>query len=185
MDVGGSCRASQRTFRNTLIFVAPDEPSLGNARQVVGKALAWRSIVNDERLVAPFDAGNVTAQHEVMALTPAEKQRRYRQRQSALVRSRPDAVEAELLQQFERCEHGELGLSDEQRLALADKLADLARLYLGRAQELGRMAQKVRYGHINDKVKLSEEEIQKLSPMRRPIVNKPLGIPTAPGSCRP
>src|SRR5215467_7379340 len=30
--------------------------------------------------------------------------------------------------------------------------------------------------HVNDKVKLSEEEIQKLSPMRRPIVNKPLGI---------
>jgi len=30
--------------------------------------------------------------------------------------------------------------------------------------------------HVNDKVKLGEEEIQKLSPMRRPIVNKPLGI---------
>ena len=30
--------------------------------------------------------------------------------------------------------------------------------------------------HVNDKVKLSEEEIQKLSPMRRPSVNKPLGI---------
>jgi arylformamidase len=30
--------------------------------------------------------------------------------------------------------------------------------------------------HVNDKVKLSEEEIQKLSPMRRLIVNKPLGI---------
>jgi arylformamidase len=30
--------------------------------------------------------------------------------------------------------------------------------------------------HVNDKVKLSEEEIEKLSPMRRPIVNKPLGI---------
>src|SRR5262249_16749540 len=30
--------------------------------------------------------------------------------------------------------------------------------------------------HVNDKVKLCEEEIQKLSPMRRPIVNKPLGI---------
>jgi hypothetical protein len=30
--------------------------------------------------------------------------------------------------------------------------------------------------HVNDKVKLSEEEIQKLSPMRRSIVNKPLGI---------
>src|SRR5262249_49316056 len=30
--------------------------------------------------------------------------------------------------------------------------------------------------HVNDKVKLSEEEIQNLSPMRRSIVNKPLGI---------
>src|SRR6266566_4248190 len=30
--------------------------------------------------------------------------------------------------------------------------------------------------HVNDKVKLSEEEIQKLSPMRRPVMNKPLGI---------
>ena len=30
--------------------------------------------------------------------------------------------------------------------------------------------------HVNDKVKLSEEEVEKLSPMRRPIVNKPLGI---------
>jgi arylformamidase len=30
--------------------------------------------------------------------------------------------------------------------------------------------------HVNDKVKLTEDEILKLSPMRRPIVNKPLGI---------
>src|SRR5262249_57948710 len=30
--------------------------------------------------------------------------------------------------------------------------------------------------HVNDKVKLSEEEMQKLSPMRRPIGNKPLCI---------
>jgi hypothetical protein len=30
--------------------------------------------------------------------------------------------------------------------------------------------------HVNDKVKLSEEEIQTLSPMRRPIIDKPLGI---------
>ena len=30
--------------------------------------------------------------------------------------------------------------------------------------------------HVNDKAKLSEEEIQELSPIRRPIVNKPLGI---------
>jgi hypothetical protein len=39
--------------------------------------------------------------------------------------------------------------------------------------------------HVNDKVKLSEEEIQKLSPMRRPIVNKPLGIAYGTGVCRP
>jgi hypothetical protein len=44
------CRASQRGFRNTLIFVAADEGSLGNAREVMRKALAWRSIVDDERL---------------------------------------------------------------------------------------------------------------------------------------
>ena len=30
--------------------------------------------------------------------------------------------------------------------------------------------------HVNDKVKLSEDEIEKLSPMRRPIVNKLPGI---------
>ena len=30
--------------------------------------------------------------------------------------------------------------------------------------------------HVNNKVKLTEDEIQNLSPMRRSIVNKPLGI---------
>jgi hypothetical protein len=68
------CRASQRTLRNTLIFVAPDESSLGNARQVVRKALAWRSIVNDERLVQQLtqaqvkDAGEKAKSHEDAAL---------------------------------------------------------------------------------------------------------------------
>ena len=44
------CRASQRRFRNTLLFVAPDEAQLGNAREVMRKALAWKSIVDDGRL---------------------------------------------------------------------------------------------------------------------------------------
>ncbi|MBX6376760.1 MAG: ATPase, partial [Acetobacteraceae bacterium] len=44
------CRASQRKFRNTLLFVAPDGPGLATAREVVAKALAWASIVKDERL---------------------------------------------------------------------------------------------------------------------------------------
>jgi hypothetical protein len=44
------CRASQRRFRNTLIFVAADEASLGTAREVMRKALAWRSIADEGRL---------------------------------------------------------------------------------------------------------------------------------------
>jgi hypothetical protein len=79
-----------------------------------------------------------------MAFTPAEKQRRYRERESALARSRPDVVEAALLQDAERCERGEL--SDQQRIALADKLADLAMRHLWRSKELARIAMKVRTG---------------------------------------
>ena len=44
------CRASQRRFRNTLVFVAADDASLGTAREVMLKALAWRSIADDGRL---------------------------------------------------------------------------------------------------------------------------------------
>ena len=44
------CRASQRRFRNTLIFVAPDEANLDSGREVVRRALAWRSIEGDKRL---------------------------------------------------------------------------------------------------------------------------------------
>lgn len=44
------CRASQRLFRNTLIFVCADEAGRSTAREVVRKALAWASIVDDERL---------------------------------------------------------------------------------------------------------------------------------------
>jgi hypothetical protein len=81
-----------------------------------------------------------------MALPPAEKQRRYRERQNALARSRPDVVEAALLQDVERCERGEL--SDQERIALANKLVDLAMHYQWRATELSKMAQKVRYGRV-------------------------------------
>jgi len=34
-------RTSQRRFRNTLLFVAPDESLLGTARDVMRKAQAW------------------------------------------------------------------------------------------------------------------------------------------------
>ena len=75
-----------------------------------------------------------------MALSPAEKQRRYRARQSALMRSNPDVAERALLEEAARCEQ----LSAEQRVALANELADLANRHLWRAQELAQLARKVR-----------------------------------------
>jgi len=77
-----------------------------------------------------------------MALTPAEKQRRYRERQSAVERSHPDAIEDALLEDVARAERGEL--SAEQCAALANKLTDMANRHLWRAQELARTAQRVR-----------------------------------------
>jgi hypothetical protein len=44
------CRSSQRRFRNTLVFIAPDEASLGTAREVMRRAMAWSSIATDDRL---------------------------------------------------------------------------------------------------------------------------------------
>ena len=44
------CRASQRRFRNTLIFVAADEASLGTAREVMRKAIAWDEIAKTSAL---------------------------------------------------------------------------------------------------------------------------------------
>jgi Protein of unknown function (DUF499)/Swt1-like HEPN len=44
------CRASQRRFRNTVIFVAADEALLGTAREAMRRSMAWASIVADDRL---------------------------------------------------------------------------------------------------------------------------------------
>jgi hypothetical protein len=71
-----------------------------------------------------------------------KKQRRYRERQNALRRSHPEVEEAALLQEAERAHE----LSDEERVALANRLADAANQHLWRAHELSRIAQKVRYG---------------------------------------
>jgi hypothetical protein len=79
-----------------------------------------------------------------MALTPAKKQRSYRERQSALARSRPEVIERELLEEAERAERGEL--SDQEREALADKIADLAKEHLWRSHALAKIAMKVRTG---------------------------------------
>jgi hypothetical protein len=44
------CRASQRRFRNTLLYVAADEALLGAAREAMRRSLAWASIIDDGRL---------------------------------------------------------------------------------------------------------------------------------------
>ncbi len=43
------CRSAQRTFRNTLLFVAADEAQLATAREAMRRALAWESIGGDPR----------------------------------------------------------------------------------------------------------------------------------------
>jgi hypothetical protein len=77
-----------------------------------------------------------------MALTPAEKQRRYRERSKALAQSSLEAVERGLLQQVERAERGEL--SAVERTVLADELADAAKDHLWRAHHLSKLAMRVR-----------------------------------------
>jgi hypothetical protein len=51
------CRASQRRYRNTLLFAAPDEALLATAREALRKALAWESIVKDDRLQQQLTQG--------------------------------------------------------------------------------------------------------------------------------
>ena len=60
-----------------------------------------------------------------MALSPAEKQQRYRDRVKEKAQASPEAVEAALMAEVERDKRGEL--SDVERNAVADQLADLAK----------------------------------------------------------
>ena len=79
-----------------------------------------------------------------MALSNAEKQRRWREKRNAAAHNDPDAVERMLQQEVDRCERGEL--SDQERIALADKLVDTAKNFLWLSHRLARMATKVRTG---------------------------------------
>jgi hypothetical protein len=77
-----------------------------------------------------------------MAQTPADKQRRYRERHSALRQSDPGLIEHALLQEAERAERGELSAAE--CFTLADKLADLANRHLWRSHKLAETARKIR-----------------------------------------
>jgi len=58
------CRAAQRRFRNTLVFVAADEAQLDTAREVMRKAIAWREIADDERLGKQLPTGQIADARE-------------------------------------------------------------------------------------------------------------------------
>jgi hypothetical protein len=77
-----------------------------------------------------------------MALTPAEKQQRYRDKLKAQEQTSPETIERALLEEAERADE----LSDHERIALADKLADLAKEHLWRSHALAKLAMKVRTG---------------------------------------
>ena len=80
-----------------------------------------------------------------MALTPAEKQKRYRDRLKAADQVNPDAIEQVLLHEVARHARGEI--SDQERIALADKLTDLALALQHRAIRLSKMAYRIRTGY--------------------------------------
>jgi hypothetical protein len=71
----------------------------------------------------------------------AEYQARWREKREALVKANPEVAERALLEEAEECEQ----LSDAERIALADKLADMAMSLLHRSQELARVAMRVRH----------------------------------------
>jgi hypothetical protein len=77
-----------------------------------------------------------------MALSPAEKQQRYRDKLKAKEQTNSDAIEQALLQEAERV--GEM--SAEKRAALADRMTNLAWDFLHRSHRLSQTAVLVRTG---------------------------------------
>jgi hypothetical protein len=85
-----------------------------------------------------------------MALTNAQKQARWRERRNAIARANPEVVERALLEEAARCEQ----LSAEQRVVLADKLADLANRHLWRAHKLARVGIEIQERGTGDHARL-------------------------------
>src|SRR5262249_13096370 len=77
-----------------------------------------------------------------MALSNAERQRRWRRRRDDLVRTNPAVIEADLLADVRRCERGEL--SARARAALADQLMVAAFAPWRWGHAFSRVAAKVR-----------------------------------------
>ena len=71
----------------------------------------------------------------------AAYQARWRKKRDALTRNHPDAIERAFRQEVERND-----MSDRERIALADRLADLAMDFLWRSHRLSKLAREVRTG---------------------------------------
>lgn len=50
-------RTGQRCFRNTLVFLAPDDRELDRAREAMRRSLAWDAIIRDDRLMDGLTRG--------------------------------------------------------------------------------------------------------------------------------
>jgi hypothetical protein len=77
-----------------------------------------------------------------MALSHAQRQARYRAKQDFMLRNNPDVMLRELQAEIERAQRGEC--PDAERVALAERLADLALQHQWRAHALAKLAMKVR-----------------------------------------
>jgi len=75
-DILTRCRASQRKYRNTLVFVAADEGQLGTAREAMRRSLAWASITSEVRLMQQQLTQGQAADAQEKARTNREGARR-------------------------------------------------------------------------------------------------------------
>jgi hypothetical protein len=128
----------------TAFFTStPEKPTTGESAALQGESLNEinaRPAVTDVLMGPDSTTVTLPCQRTGMALTPAEKQKRYRERLKAADQTNPDAIERELLQEVAQ------EMSDQERIALAHKLADLAMDFQRRAIRLSRMATKLRTG---------------------------------------
>ncbi len=68
------CRASQRTRRNILFFVAADEVELGKTRENMRQRLAWQSVLDDSTLTSGLtQAQMIDAKEKLRSFTESTK----------------------------------------------------------------------------------------------------------------
>jgi hypothetical protein len=108
--------------------------------------------------------------HQQKKKRNAKYQARWREKRDALMRNHPDAIERALRQEVERND-----MSDQERIALADRLADLAMDFQRRAIRLSKMAREVRTGgghNQRGRRAMSEKTGKKVTTEKQPAAAK-------------